>query len=345
VVSFLSGTSATGEPVVPIPVDLSAVEAAVGGPPNYSTEDASPPVLRVLSLGNGGQILLEVVGGYVIDGQGPDFVIFENPFVIAGQTRTFTEYARVAVSDTGVAGSYREYPCDASSNTSGCAGGVPTRYDPSAPLDAVGGSTFDLAAIGITRVKFIQITDIGTNVSYAVGTEGFDLDSVALLHSVMTDMDVDDIADALDNCPSRYNPTQEDLDVDGVGDPCDVCIDRFDPNQRDYDGDTIGDACDNCPVPSNPGQEDEDSDGIGDACADLLVRANVDDRGSSRCRIDGSDLFVLARSFGTGLGDTGFDYVGDLDRRACSNRDRCVDGEDLALLASVWARSLTPCPP
>ena len=35
------------------------------------------------------------------------------------------------------------------------------------------------------------------------------------------DMDDDGIADAIDNCPNTYNPSQEDSDLDGSGDACD----------------------------------------------------------------------------------------------------------------------------
>ncbi len=39
---------------------------------------------------------------------------------------------------------------------------------------------------------------------------------------VVSDLDKDGIADALDNCPKSYNPDQADSDKDGIGDVCDV---------------------------------------------------------------------------------------------------------------------------
>jgi len=96
------------------------------------------------------------------------------------------------------------------------------------------------------------------------------------------DNDEDGVLDALDNCPSDYNPGQEDDDDDMVGNVCDNCPDVHNPDQIDTDecvgglyhgnpcdddidcqggyctGDGRGDACDNCPDVYNPSQEDTD---------------------------------------------------------------------------------------
>ena len=90
-----------------------------------------------------------------------------------------------------------------------------------------------------------------------------------------TDRDGDGIPDAVDNCPTVFNPprpldgtTQPDADGDGLGDVCDPCpldpLNECDPN--DLDGDGIPNDEDNCPTVFNPDQEDSDGDGIGDAC-------------------------------------------------------------------------------
>jgi hypothetical protein len=125
------------------------------------------------------------------------------------------------------------------------------------------------------------------------------------------DADLDGVQDGTDNCPTVANPAQNDIEVDGWGD-----------------------MCDNCPTVANATQQDSDSDGLGNVCEDLRVNANVDDTGSSAGRIDGSDFFRLARAFGSRRGDTAFDPLVDL------NRDRRVDGADLALLASVWGEAV-----
>ncbi|MDO8494297.1 MAG: hypothetical protein Q7S68_03060, partial [Deltaproteobacteria bacterium] len=56
-----------------------------GGPYMASTD--------VVSLGNGGVITLGFPNYFPIDGDGPDFIVFENAFRILGTSETFTEPA------------------------------------------------------------------------------------------------------------------------------------------------------------------------------------------------------------------------------------------------------------
>jgi hypothetical protein len=104
------------------------------------------------------------------------------------------------------------------------------------------------------------------------------------------------------------------------------------PPPVDGDGDGVSDSADNCPSLYNPAQADSDRDGRGDVCQNLPRSANIDDTGSSHGRIDGSDLFPLARAFGSCRGDPRFDAAADL------NPEGCVDGYDLALLISLWGK-------
>lgn len=97
--------------------------------------------------------------------------------------------------------------------------------------------------------------------------------------SSMTDTDGDGVPNAMDNCPTVFNPVrpidnmrQGDTDMDMVGDACDPCplnanttmCTAPDPNDRDGDG--VPNATDNCPDVPNPTQADADMDRVGDAC-------------------------------------------------------------------------------
>ncbi|MFI5289082.1 MAG: amidohydrolase family protein, partial [Polyangia bacterium] len=94
-----------------------------------------------------------------------------------------------------------------------------------------------------------------------------------------TDQDGDGIPDAMDDCPTVFNPIrpldagkQADADSDGVGDACDPCpLDANTTtcktvNTEDLDGDGIPNTMDNCPMVANTDQADADTDMKGDAC-------------------------------------------------------------------------------
>lgn len=57
-----------------------------------------------------------------------------------------------------------------------------------------------------------------------------------------------------------------DVDLDGVPDADDNCRAEPNPDQHDEDGDEAGDACDNCPVTASPIQLNLDDDDLGDPC-------------------------------------------------------------------------------
>ena len=61
--------------------------------------------------------------------------------------------------------------------------------------------------------------------------------------SCLNDYDVDEVCDAIDNCPAVYNPLQTDTDVDGVCDEIDNCPEVYNPSQIDSNGDGFGDEC------------------------------------------------------------------------------------------------------
>lgn len=99
----------------------------------------------------------------------------------------------------------------------------------------------------------------------------------------------------------------------------------------DDDGDGLsGCGGDNCPRTSNPSQQDFDGDGIGDVCEDGASLADAD----NSLRVDGFDLAAFSRAFGLGMSDPGY------DSRVDFNRDGVVDGSDLAILATSFGVSV-----
>lgn len=142
----------------------------------------------VLSLGEGGSITVEFVDNEVVDGNGPDFIVFENPFLAAPGDDPdfgFFELAKVEVSFDSE--TWTEFPYDTGSRK-GCAGHHPVlanaeknEIDPTDPKVA-GGDAFDLKEIGVKVVRFVRITDV-QSFGGDEGAAGFDLDAVAAVHS------------------------------------------------------------------------------------------------------------------------------------------------------------------
>ena len=142
--------------------------------------------LDVVSLGNGGHVTVEFGSTEIVDGPGPDFIVFENAFDVGGDPeQPFAELASVAVSDD--AKTWHEFPCTASSFPYGsCAGWHPVFANPDEneidPLDpaVAGGDAFDLADLGVAHARYVRITDRADT----VGVNGvFDLDAVGLVHA------------------------------------------------------------------------------------------------------------------------------------------------------------------
>jgi hypothetical protein len=188
-----------------------------------------------------------------------------------------------------------------------------------------------------------------------------DLDNDGLGDPCDPDDDGDGDPDVSDNCPLIANPGQTDGDGDGAGDACDNCLGVPNPTQSDGDGDGIGDACDSC--------SDIDGDGFGapassqcprfepvDDCDDLDTSEHprafdpcdgADNDCSGRaddavCRdfalsvgndmLDGLELSLLGRGFGLCSGDPLSQFWAPVDY----DNNGCVDGVDLAILASLF---------
>lgn len=136
--------------------------------------------LDVLALGKGGLIELEFTDVVAVDGPGVDLLVFENGFT------GYFEHAAVAVSEDGI--DWKEFPCAADAGVkTGCAGESPVFANPAQgisgtnPLEA-GGDGYDLVDVGLSRARFVRITDTGTNRFYGPPGGGFDLDAVAVVN-------------------------------------------------------------------------------------------------------------------------------------------------------------------
>jgi hypothetical protein len=143
-----------------------------------------PPVAgdpnSVVSLGNGGWVVVRFAGNAIVDGPGADFTVFENPLP------NFKELATVAVSDD--AQHWTEFPCSALEGATDfgfCAGVGVVYSSPKSGIDPLdpavsGGDHYDLADIGVSHARFVRIID---RIDLA-GTAGvFDLDAVAIVHA------------------------------------------------------------------------------------------------------------------------------------------------------------------
>lgn len=158
--------------------------AWVLGPP-VGAGECQGATTGVVSLGNGGTLVLAFDGNAIVDGPGADFIVFENAFDIGCDGGdVFAELATVSVSEDGV--TWTDFPCTATMPPYGtCAGTKPVlanadtnTIDPTDPAVA-GGDAFDLADVGVPRARFVRITDRPD----LTGTAGvFDLDAVSIVH-------------------------------------------------------------------------------------------------------------------------------------------------------------------
>jgi hypothetical protein len=174
------------------------VELAAGGTTAFGHDQLPDIVLGppggtydVASLGCEGMIVLEFDAPGIVDGPGPDLIVFENPF------DDFPEPGEVAVSEDGV--TWAVFPCDPIS-LDGCAGVSPTLALPGTDIDptdpaVAGGDAFDLAALPepLAQASFVRIRDrsrehwdaLGglTYCEPGNGSGGFDLDAVTAVYS------------------------------------------------------------------------------------------------------------------------------------------------------------------
>lgn len=190
-----TGVPATVDAGVPFAVEVVEVHYGTGagfgqaqmpevvlGPPVGAGENKGS--LHVVSLGKGGSITVRL-GRDAVNGPGPDLIVFENAFRLAGGPNFFVEPGEVSVSEDGT--TFTAFPCVSDQPPyPGCAGlkavfasGADGGVSPVDPEHA-GGDAFDLDDLGLSRVRFVRITD-RTTPDPIPNTAGFDLDAVAVV--------------------------------------------------------------------------------------------------------------------------------------------------------------------
>ena len=226
------------------------------GPPGSATPTTGS--LAVMSVGHGGTITLEFTDNEIVDGPGPDLIVFENPFFCtsvpasdADPYSVFAEPGIVEVSEDGV--TFTRFPFDASALaqvTSLCTDkallgrliglfGItpnftgnwtvpddPLVFDPAAPggVSGHGGDAFDLATVGLTRARYVRLIDPNLPIGIPGSSEGFDLDAVVAIHArpLLGPAEIDGDGDGLSDDAERFfyltNPADPDSDGDGVPD-------------------------------------------------------------------------------------------------------------------------------
>jgi hypothetical protein len=161
------------------------------GPPDSAARPNRPSAnpRQILSLGFGGEIVVGFRGRLLLNGPGPDFVVFENAFITPAG-RVFIEPACVSVSSDGV--SWVAFPWDTLTLT-GCAGRTPTDGRTAADLEPShgGGDWFSLELLGVDTVRYIRITDLTgwlaqhpEHPQWDPTLSGFDLDAVGARYLV-----------------------------------------------------------------------------------------------------------------------------------------------------------------
>jgi len=159
------------------------------GPPEGTGDGAGS--LDVVSLGQFGEIVLDLDECEIEDGPGADFIVSENAFYIAGNPlNPFHELAAVAVSWDGI--NFTEFTCnDAGYPFDGCAGVQPVYSNSTnaiSPFDVsnAGGDHFDLETIGVYRARYVRIRDLGSQAPWG-DIAGFDLDAITVVNGLRYD--------------------------------------------------------------------------------------------------------------------------------------------------------------
>lgn len=155
---------------------------------------------EIFSIGIGGEIIVGFKNKILRNGDGIDFIIFENAFVNSINNGIFAEPAIVSVSKDGI--NFIEFPFDKDSLI-GLAGITPTNGSVDAyKYPQSGGDGFDLSGIGLDYIKYIKIKDTTLHISTLEKNNkfynpefllsGFDLDAVLGLYLEDETVNVED---------------------------------------------------------------------------------------------------------------------------------------------------------
>jgi hypothetical protein len=142
----------------------------------------------VVALGEGGEIVVEFGERGIVDGEGADFIVFENAFYAGGDPEeVYQELGEVSVSKDGE--NWETFQCDTEpaepGRWPGCAGWRPVQqYDAekTVPLEPAitGGDPFDLEEVGLEEARYVRIEGLsGEGFPPSVG---FDLDAVGIIN-------------------------------------------------------------------------------------------------------------------------------------------------------------------
>jgi len=150
--------------------------------------------LDVVTLGVGGEIVVSFGANAIVDGPGPDFIVFENAFFGGGdKTNPVSDPGEVSVSDDGV--TWKTYACAPGDAPpfGPCAGWHPVYSAPGngiSPIDpsVAGGEAYDLAELGLASARFVRIRDKSKETcdgppGQRSDRAGFDLDAIAIVNA------------------------------------------------------------------------------------------------------------------------------------------------------------------
>jgi hypothetical protein len=155
------------------------------GPPSINGNAKTPETRpeEICSIALNGEIILSFSGNLITNGEGVDFVIFENAFEF-GNGRIYAEPAIISVSADGAI--WHEFPYDIES-LDGLAGKTPSNTTNTLEYPECGGDGFDLSDLNadLNEIKYIKIKDITSEIIenpnhafYDPTLSGFDLDAI-----------------------------------------------------------------------------------------------------------------------------------------------------------------------